>query len=49
VVAKLGDRSIRWSEVETLMRGADYRASLVPYYLEDEETRRSGASVSTRS
>ena len=39
VVATLGERSISWGEVEGLMRGADHRASLAAFYIDNEEER----------
>ena len=39
VLATIGDRDITWSDVETEMRGADYRASLAEFYIDNDEER----------
>jgi parvulin-like peptidyl-prolyl isomerase len=39
VVATIGDRRITWSDVETLMRGADFRATLSAFYIDNDEER----------
>ena len=39
VLATIGDRKITWSDVETEMRGADYRASLSEFYIDNDEER----------
>ena len=39
VVATIGERQISWGEVEPLMRGADYRATLAPFYIDNEDER----------
>ena len=39
VLATIGDRNITWSDVETEMRGADYRASLAEFYIDNDEER----------
>jgi parvulin-like peptidyl-prolyl isomerase len=39
VLATVGDRGITWSDVETEMRGADFRASLAEFYIDNDEER----------
>lgn len=39
VVARIGDKAITWSDVETPMRGADYRATLAEFYIDNDEER----------
>jgi len=39
VVATVGDRRITWGDVDTVMRGADYRATLSSFYVDNEEER----------
>ncbi|RKZ69884.1 MAG: hypothetical protein DRQ44_02260 [Gammaproteobacteria bacterium] len=39
VVATFADRRITWSDVQVQMRGADYRASLAEFYLDNDEER----------
>jgi parvulin-like peptidyl-prolyl isomerase len=39
VVATVGDRKITWSDVEIPMRGADFRATLSEFYVDDDEER----------
>jgi len=39
VVATIGERSISWGEVEPVMRGADHRAGLAPFYIDNEDER----------
>jgi peptidyl-prolyl cis-trans isomerase C len=39
VVATIGDRRISWSDVDTQMRGADYRATLSAFYVDNDEER----------
>ena len=39
VVATIGDRRISWDDVDTQMRGADYRATLSAFYVDNEEER----------
>jgi len=39
VLATIGDRGITWSDVETEMRAADYRASLSEFYVDNDEDR----------
>ena len=39
VLAIIGDRGITWSDVEVEMRGADYRASLSEFYIDNDEER----------
>ena len=46
VLATIGDRNITWSDVETEMRGADYRASLAEFYIDNDEWTRTRNSSS---
>jgi len=39
IVASVGERQISWGEVKTVMRGADYRATLSAFYVDNEEER----------
>ncbi len=39
VVATIDDRPVRWSDIETQMRGADYRASLAVFYIDGAQER----------
>ena len=39
VVAIIADKRITWSDVQVQMRGADYRASLAEFYLDNDEER----------
>ena len=39
VLATIGDRGITWSDVEVEMRGADYRASLSEFYIDNDQER----------
>ncbi len=39
VVATFADRRITWGDVQVQMRGADYRASLAEFYLDNDEER----------
>ena len=39
VVASIADKRIIWSDVQVQMRGADYRASLAEFYLDNDEER----------
>jgi hypothetical protein len=39
VVASIGDRHITWSDVKVPMRGADYRATLAEFYIDNDEER----------
>lgn len=39
IIASVGDRQISWGEVNTVMRGADHRASLSTFYVDNEEER----------
>ena len=39
IIATIGDRQITWGEIESLMRGADYRAELSPFYIDNDEER----------
>jgi parvulin-like peptidyl-prolyl isomerase len=39
VLATIGDQGITWSDVATEMRGADFRASLAEFYVDDNKER----------
>ena len=39
VVATIGEERITWSDVDTMMHGADYRATLSVFYLDNDEER----------
>ncbi len=39
VVATIGDKRIYWSDVKVEMRGADYRATLAEFYVDNDEER----------
>ena len=39
VVASIAGKDITWSDVEVPMRGADYRASLAEFYIDNDEER----------
>ena len=39
VVASIADKRITWGDVQVQMRGADYRASLAEFYLDNDEER----------
>jgi parvulin-like peptidyl-prolyl isomerase len=39
IVATIDGAPIRWSDIETQMRGADYRASLAEFYIDDATER----------
>jgi parvulin-like peptidyl-prolyl isomerase len=39
VLATIGDRDVTWSDVETEMRGADFRASLAEFYIDKDDER----------
>jgi len=39
IVATVGDRHIYWGDVEVQMRGADYRATLAEFYVDNDEER----------
>lgn len=39
VVAKIGDRPVTWRDVEAVMRGADERASLAEFYIDQDKER----------
>ena len=39
VVATIGDKRITWGDVEVQMRGADYRATLAEFYVDNDEER----------
>lgn len=39
VVATIADRSIYWSDIKVQMRGADYRATLSEFYIDNDEER----------
>ena len=39
VVASIADKDITWGDVQVQMRGADYRASLAEFYVDNDEER----------
>jgi len=39
IIATVGDQKISWGDLETVMRGADYRASLAEFYVDNDEER----------
>jgi parvulin-like peptidyl-prolyl isomerase len=39
IIVTMGDQKISWGDLETLIRGADYRASLAEFYIDAEEER----------
>lgn len=39
VVATYNDHRVSWSQVKDLMRGADHRATLAPFYIDNDEER----------
>ena len=39
IVASIAGKSVTWSDVKVPMRGADYRATLAEFYLDNEEDR----------
>jgi len=39
VVASMGDKRITWGDVKVQMRGADYRATLAEFYVDNDEER----------
>lgn len=39
IVATIGDKRIYWSNVKVQMRGADYRATLAEFYVDNDEER----------
>jgi parvulin-like peptidyl-prolyl isomerase len=39
VVATIGDKRITWGDVKVQMRGADYRATLAEFYVDNDEER----------
>jgi parvulin-like peptidyl-prolyl isomerase len=39
IIVTMGDQKISWGDLETVIRGADYRASLAEFYVDAEEER----------
>jgi len=39
IIVTMGDQKISWGDLETLIRGADYRASLAEFHIDAEEER----------
>ncbi len=39
MVASIADKAITWGDVQVQMRGADYRATLAEFYLDNDEER----------
>ena len=39
MVATIGDKRITWGDVKVQMRGADYRATLAEFYVDNDEER----------